>query len=47
MRRKSLDLFRNSTRDVAVVTFDELLEKLKVIQRVFAASNQMAVDVPF
>lgn len=30
-RRRSLDLFRNATKDVAVVTFDELLEKLRVI----------------
>jgi hypothetical protein len=46
-RKKSLDLFRNASRDVAVVTFDELLEKLKIIQRVFAASDQQPVEIPF
>jgi hypothetical protein len=40
--KKSLELFRNSTKDVTIVTFDELLEKLKEIQRVFSASN----DIP-
>lgn len=33
-KRRSLDLFRNATKDVAVVTFDELLEKLRAIYRV-------------
>lgn len=50
--RKSLELFRNSTKDVTVVTFDELLEKLKEIQRVFSASDETAptlldAEVPF
>jgi len=40
--RKSLELFRNSTKDVTVVTFDELLEKLKEIHRVFSASEEIA-----
>lgn len=39
--RKSLELFRNSAKDVTIVTFDELLEKLKEIQRVFSASNEI------
>ena len=50
--RKSLGLFRNSTKDVTVVTFDELLGKLKEIQRVFSASDEttpamLVADVPF
>jgi Domain of unknown function (DUF4263) len=50
--RKSLELFRNSTKDVTIVTFDELLEKLKEIQRVFSASDEampavLDADVPF
>lgn len=50
--RKSLELFRNSTKDVAIVTFDELLEKLKEIQRVFSAADGPATpmldsDLPF
>jgi hypothetical protein len=32
-KRRSLDLFRNATKDVAVITFDELLEKLRAIHR--------------
>jgi len=31
--RRSLDLFRHSSKDVMIVTFDELLEKLKQLQR--------------
>lgn len=38
--RKSLEFYRNSTKDVTIVTFDELLEKLKEIQRVFSASDE-------
>lgn len=38
--KKSLELFRNATKDVAVVTFDELLQKLKEIQRVLVAGDQ-------
>ena len=49
--KKSLELFRNSTKDVSIVTFDELLEKLKKIQRAFSASDENALvdrdtDVP-
>lgn len=35
-KRRSLDLFRAATKDVAVVTFDELLEKLKAIYQLMA-----------
>jgi glutamyl-tRNA reductase len=50
--RQSLELFRKSTKDVTIVTFDELLEKLKEIQRVFSASDETApamteADMPF
>ncbi|CAJ8709203.1 Uncharacterised protein [Burkholderia pseudomallei] len=38
-KRRSLDLFRNATKDVAVVTFDELLEKLRAIYRVLTAAG--------
>jgi Domain of unknown function (DUF4263) len=47
VRKKSLDLFRNATRDVSVVTFDELLDKLKEIQRVFAANDEKVSELPF
>lgn len=38
-KRRSLDLFRNATKDVAVVTFDELLEKLRSIHRVMSIAH--------
>lgn len=37
--RRSLDLFRSATKDVAVVTFDELLEKLRAIHRAMSADS--------
>lgn len=37
-KRRSLDLFRNATKDVAVVTFDELLEKLRAIHRLMSVA---------
>lgn len=35
---RSLDLFRHSSKDVSVVTFNELLEKLKELHRLMSAS---------
>jgi hypothetical protein len=35
-KRRSLDLFRNASKDVAVITFDELLEKLRAIHRLLS-----------
>ncbi|KTT18931.1 Shedu immune nuclease family protein [Pseudacidovorax intermedius] len=35
-KRRSLDLFRHATKDVAVVTFDELLEKLRGIHQLMS-----------
>jgi hypothetical protein len=34
---RSLDLFRHSSKDVSVITFDELLEKLKELHRLISA----------
>lgn len=36
---RSLDLFRHSSKDVAVITFDELLEKLKQLHRLMSAGE--------
>ncbi|TCT18747.1 Shedu immune nuclease family protein [Thiobaca trueperi] len=44
--KRSLDLFRNSSRDVVVVTFVELLEKLKEILRVMTASTTTPTAIP-
>lgn len=41
-KRRSLDLFRNATKDVAVITFDELLEKLRAIHRLMQPGGQPA-----
>jgi hypothetical protein len=43
--RKSLDLYRNSSKDVVVVTFDELLEKLKIIQHLMKGGGRPAPAV--
>ncbi|HEY4469061.1 MAG TPA: Shedu immune nuclease family protein [Klebsiella sp.] len=37
-QKRSLDLFRHSLKDVVVITFDELLEKLKELQRIMCAT---------
>ena len=45
----SLDLFRHSSKDVSVVTFDELLEKLKELHRLMSAgvpASALAVTAP-
>jgi hypothetical protein len=44
-----LELFRQSSKDVAILTFDELLEKLKGLQRVLTAKppGPTDVDLPF
>lgn len=39
---RSLDLFRHSSKDVSVVTFDELLEKLKELHRLMSARGHAA-----
>ncbi|WP_313168275.1 Shedu immune nuclease family protein [Massilia oculi] len=38
-KRKSFELFRNSCKDVVIVTFDELLGKLEQIQRIMKDSD--------
>lgn len=48
--KKSLDLFRNATKDVVIITFDELLGKLREIQRIMKgkpADNSLLCEVPF
>lgn len=44
--KRSLDLFRYSSRDVVVVTFDELLEKLREILRLMTSDTPEAVVPP-
>lgn len=46
---RSLDLFRHSSKDVPVITFDELLEKLKELHRLMSAgasAQTQAVPAP-
>ena len=52
-QQKSFELFRGNSRDVQVITFDELLKKLKNLQDFLAAPEPLdavsnpPVDVPF
>jgi hypothetical protein len=48
-RRKSFDLLRNSLSGVAIVTFDELLGRLKEILGVLQPAQRLFTDddVPF
>lgn len=48
MRRRcgrSLELFRNSLKDVRLVTFDELLEKLQILRELLAGERYVS-NVP-
>ncbi|MBS1942447.1 MAG: DUF4263 domain-containing protein [Bacteroidetes bacterium] len=44
--KRSLDLFRHSSKDVAVITFDELLEKLHEILRLMTAGAAESAAPP-
>lgn len=44
--KRSLDLFRHSSKDVAVITFDELLEKLREILRLMTAGAAESAAPP-
>ncbi|WP_126242643.1 Shedu immune nuclease family protein [Burkholderia gladioli] len=47
MKRRSFDIFRNACKDVDVVTFDELLEKLRLMLRHLNDEQATAQVVPF
>lgn len=47
MKRRSFEIFRNACKDVDVVTFDELLEKLRLMLRHLNNEQDAAADVPF
>ncbi|MBW5930646.1 hypothetical protein CF038_24645 [Klebsiella michiganensis] len=38
-QKSNFDLFRHSLKDIVVITFDELLEKLKELQRIMCATT--------
>lgn len=44
--KRSLDLFRHSSKDVAVITFDELLQKLREILRLMTAGAAESAAPP-
>jgi len=44
--KRSLDLFRHSSKDVVVVTFDELLGKLREILRLMTAGSAESDSLP-
>jgi len=39
-QKKSLELFRNNLNDVIIVTFDELLEKLKNLYKFLSPKQE-------
>nr|WP_275590859.1 Shedu immune nuclease family protein [Pseudomonas sp. DP-17] len=43
---RSLDLFRHSSKDVTVITFDELLEKLKELYRLMSGGKAVPAKNP-
>ncbi|MDR7152898.1 hypothetical protein J2W49_004876 [Hydrogenophaga palleronii] len=45
-KKRSLDLFRHSSRDVVVITFDELLDKLREILRLMTAGAPGPAPTP-
>jgi len=48
MKRRSFEIFRNACKDVDVVTFDELLQKLRLLQSHLNASHDAReAEVPF
>lgn len=47
VKRRSFEVFRNSCKDVEVVTFDELLNKLKLLHKYLTPPGKPADDVPF
>jgi hypothetical protein len=46
-KRRSFEVFRNSCKDVEVVTFDELFNKLKLLHKYLSPLEQPADEVPF
>jgi hypothetical protein len=47
MKRGSFELFRNACKGVDVVTFDELLEKLRLMLRHLNNEQAATQDIPF
>lgn len=47
VKRRSFEVFRNSCKDVEVVTFDELLKKLQLLHKYLTPPEKPADDVPF
>ena len=43
-QKRSLDLFRNSNKDVEVITFDELFERIEMMKSVFQNDNDLQVS---
>ena len=48
-RQKSFEMFRNNSKDVSIVTFDELLERLRSLERFLTSSGKEIHDddLPF
>lgn len=46
-RRRSFEVFRNACKNVEVVTFDELLAKLKLLLELLTPAEKESTEIPF
>lgn len=46
-QRRSFEVFRNACKDVEIVTFDELLDKLRLLLKHLSPAGNQADDIPF
>ena len=46
-QRRSFEVFRNACKDVEIVTFDELLDKLRLLLDHLSPASNLADDIPF
>jgi len=45
--QKSFELFRGNSKDISIITFDELYAKLKQLHIFLSAKDETHYDVPF
>lgn len=46
-QRRSFEIFRNACKNVEIITFDELLEKLKLLLNLLTPPETKPVEIPF
>lgn len=47
LQRRSFEVFRNSSKDVEIITFDELLAKLRLLSEHLASPETDNSEPPF